>query len=161
LPVISAEIGEIVTSGQIGESVKVSALGIGVATVLHCPSRQAVGVLLIALPESSIDAKRALEKPGYFADTGIPLLLSTFRKKFALDGEIFHAKIFGGATLIQSVSTFDVGTRNVIAVKKALNRLSLIPVAEDVGGNVNRSLSIDNQTGVVTVSAPGRSVWQL
>ena len=78
--VIYVGVGEYATSKRPGEIVKTLALGSCVAVVVLDPKNKAVGLLHVAFPESSINKKRAAEKPGMFANTGIPDLLEEMRK---------------------------------------------------------------------------------
>ena len=58
-------------------------------------------------------------------------------------------------------NTFNIGKRNVLAIRKILERFRLGAIAEDVGGNISRSVSIEMNTGKVIVSSPGRGEWEL
>ena len=55
---------------------------------------------------------------------------------------------------------FDIGKRNVLAIKKYLWKQQLGIIAEDVGGNISRSVSVCVATGEVVVSSNGRE-WNL
>lgn len=57
--------------------------------------------------------------------------------------------------------TFNIGKRNVLAIRNVLSRFGLDTIAEDVGGNISRSVSIEMNTGKVIVSSPGRGEWEL
>ena len=73
-------VGDYGASNQIGEEVKTFALGSCVSVVLLDPKTRTVGMVHVALPESVINKAKSIEKPGYFADTGIPALLSEMAK---------------------------------------------------------------------------------
>ena len=68
-------VGEFTTSKTPGDIIKTLALGSCVAVVLLDPKQRAVGMLHVALPDSSINKKRRQERPGMFADTGVPVLM--------------------------------------------------------------------------------------
>ena len=57
--------------------------------------------------------------------------------------------------------TFKIGKRNVLAIRKTLWRFRLGAIAEDVGGNISRSVAVDMNTGKVIISSPGRGEWEL
>ncbi len=159
--VIYVGVGEYAISGTPGEIVKTLALGSCVAVVILDPKNKSVGLLHIALPESSINKKRATEKPGMFADTGIPNLLEEMQK-LGYDGKSrLIVKLAGGASIMDPNKTFNIGKRNVLAIRKILWRFRLGAIAEDVGGNFSRSVAIDMNTGKVIVSSPGRGEWEL
>ena len=58
-------------------------------------------------------------------------------------------------------NTFNIGKRNVLAIRKMLWRYRLGAIAEDVEGGISRSVTIDLGTGKVTISSPGRGDWKL
>ena len=55
---------------------------------------------------------------------------------------------------------FDIGKRNVLAVKKFLWQNQLGTIAEEVGGSVSRTVSFSVADGKVLVSSKGKS-WEL
>lgn len=159
--VIYVGVGEYEVSKTPGEIVKTLALGSCVAVVILDPKNKLVGLLHVALPESSINKKRAMERPGMFADTGIPKLLDEI-KKFGYDGNgRLIVKLAGGASIMDPNNTFNIGKRNVLAIRKILWRFRLGAIAEDVRGNISRSVSVDMNTGKVIVTSPGRGEWEL
>jgi len=159
--VIYVGVGEYATSGRSGEIVKTLALGSCVAVVILDANNKSVGLLHIALPESSINKKRAKEKPGMFADTGIPILLEEMQRLGYDEKSELIIKLAGGASIMDPNKTFNIGKRNVLAIRNALSRFGLDTIAEDVGGNISRSVSIDLNMGKVMVSSPGRGEWEL
>lgn len=159
--VVYVGVGEYAVSKTPGEIVKTLALGSCVAVVILDPKNKLVGLLHVALPESSINKKRAMERPGMFADTGIPKLLDEI-KKFGYDGKgRLIVKLAGGASIMDPNNTFNIGKRNVLAIRKILWRFRLGAIAEDVRGNISRSVSVDMNTGKVIVTSPGRGEWEL
>ena len=159
--VIYVGVGEYAASKTPGQIVKTLALGSCVAVVILDAKNKSVGLLHVALPESSINKKRAEEKPGMFADTGIPKLLEEM-KKLGYDGKNrLIVKLAGGASIMDPNNTFRIGKRNVLAIRKILWRFRLGAIAEDVGGNISRSVAIDMNTGKVIISSPGRGEWEL
>ena len=154
-------VGEFLTSESPGEVVKTMALGSCVAVIVLDPKNRVVGLLHVALPDSSINKKRAEEKPGMFADTGIDMLLGEM-KKYGYDGKsILTVKLAGGARIMDPNNTFNIGKRNILAVRKYLWRYRLGAIAEDVGGTISRTIAVDVDTGKVKISSPGRGDWEL
>ena len=159
--VIYVGVGEYAISGTPGEIVKTLALGSCVAVVILDANNKSVGLLHIALPESSINKKRAEEKPGMFADTGIPILLEEMQRLGYGEKSELIIKLAGGASIMDPNKTFNIGKRNVLAIRNVLSRFGLDTIAEDIGGNISRSVSIDLNMGKVIVSSPGRGEWEL
>jgi chemotaxis protein CheD len=75
--------------------------------------------------------------------------------------ERLRAKIFGGANMfpgiITGASSLDVGERNAHSVKEELRTRNIGIVAQQVGGHVGRTVSLDTSTGVVTVKTAGQT----
>ena len=64
------------------------------------------------------------------------------------------AKIAGGSQMFQFQTDNEmmrIGKRNVEAVKEHLHQLGIELVAEDVGGNVGRTIEFDPETFILTV----------
>jgi chemotaxis protein CheD len=155
-------IGDFGASNTPGSLVKTFALGSCVAVVLLDPKNRAVGMVHIALPDSSINEAKGRERPGYFADLGLPLLLQEMtRYGSAAKGRGLIVKLVGGASIMDNNDTFNIGKRNVLAIKKILWSFGMGAVAEDVGGNHSRTVSVAVNTGKVLVTCPGRGQWEV
>ena len=161
MKVIYVGVGEYSTSKVPGEVVKTMALGSCVAVIVLDPKNRVVGLLHVALPDSSINKKRAEEKPGIFADTGVTMLLGEM-KKYGYDRKSrLTIKLAGGARIMDPNNTFNIGKRNILAVRKCLWHYRLGAIAEDVGGTISRTIAVDVDTGKVKISSPGRRDWVL
>jgi chemotaxis protein CheD len=155
-------IGDFGASSTPGSSVKTFALGSCVAVVILDPKNRVVGMVHIALPDSSINEAKGRERPGYFADLGVPLLLKEMaRHGSPANGRGLTVKLVGGASIMDHNDTFNIGKRNVLAIKKILWSFSMGAVAEDVGGNHSRTVSVAVNTGKVVVTCPGRGQWEV
>ena len=154
-------VGEYSATRTPGTIVRTLALGSCVAVIFLDPKQKAVGLLHVALPDSSINKKRMEERPGMFADSGIPKLLEEMKKVGYNESNKLIVKLAGGASIMDPNNTFNIGKRNVLAIRKKLWQYKLGAIAEDVGGNLSRSISIDLNTGRVIVSSPGRGEWEL
>lgn len=161
MKIIYVGVGECAVSKTPFQVLKTLALGSCVAVIISDPKDKTVGLLHVALPDSSINKKRAIERPGLFADTGIAKLLDEM-KKHGYDGKSrLMVKLAGGASIMDPNDTFSIGKRNILTVKKCLSRQELDAVAEDVGGSLSRGVAVDVNTGEVTISSPGRGDWKL
>ena len=153
-------VGEIGVARQPGEVLKTMALGSCVAVVLLDATRRIIGMDHVALPDSSISPERARERPGYFADTGIPALLAAMAKAGARRDSLI-VKLMGGAAVLDPNSTFNIGKRNALAIKKILWSHRMGAIAEDLGGTISRTVMVDVDTGRVVLSSPGRPNWEI
>lgn len=151
-------IGEFVVSTG-DDEVKTYALGSCVALVVWDASLKAGGMIHIALPEGQINPEKARERPGYFADTGLPLLVAEL-KRIGANRQTCWVKLIGGASILDENKTFDIGRRNALAVKKYLWKIGLALTSEDIGGTISRTVSLSVPTGGLIVSN-GNQRWTL
>ncbi len=155
-------VGDLGATGAPGEGLKTFALGSCVAVVLYDFRLKVAGMAHVALPASTTNASRAQALPGYFADSGVPALLNAmFSLRGSSDPKGLIAKIVGGASIMKVQTKFNIGQRNIEAVRKELMRKRLSPMAEDVGGVISRTVAIDVNTGMVLINSPGRGEWTL
>ncbi len=132
------------------------------AVILIHPKARVVGMVHVALPASSINPAKAQDKPGYFADTGIPALIREMMALGCTGGpKEMVAKIAGGAQVMDPKNVFNIGKKNILAIKKILWKYGVSPRAEDVGGNMSRTVTLNAKNGRVMLSSPGREDWRL
>lgn len=154
-------IGEYAVSKDITQVIKTMGLGSCVSILLYEQTQRIAGLIHIALPDSSINPKRAENKPGSFADTGIPAFLKEMRRA-GWDGKSrLIIKLAGGASIMDPNNTFNIGKRNILSIKKILWGYRLGAIAEDIGGFISRTVSLNVGDGKVTISSPGRGEWDL
>lgn len=155
-------VGEYGASRTPGEVVRTLALGSCVAVVMLDPETRTVGMAHVALPESKISPDKAKARPGYFADTGLPALLEAMRAAGASkNATSYIVKLAGGARVMDPNSTFSIGKRNVLAIKRILWQYGMGAVAEDVGGSISRSVQVDVDRGRVLLSSSSREDWEI
>lgn len=141
-------------------------LGLGscIGLAAYDPLAQVAGMLHVMLP-ARFDLK-PLEKPGKFADTGVPELLELMAKLGASKHRVLTA-MTGGAQVFSfgaTASKLDIGRRNAIAVEEQLTKIGLKCLGKDVGGNQGRTMTFDAATGLVkvrTVSSMERALCNL
>jgi chemotaxis protein CheD len=127
-----------------------SGLGSCVAVALHDPSTGIAGLAHILLPSAGFGPPSI--HPAKYADIGVPLLAEELRRRGAARHQVV-AKLVGGARMFAALisSGVNMGQRNIDATRKALYRLNIPVVAEDVGGEYGRSVRLVASTGVLTV----------
>jgi chemotaxis protein CheD len=156
-------VGEYGATAEPGGLIKTMALGSCIALMILDRNTRCVGMDHIALPESTVSPDRAKQRPGYFADTGVPALMEAMRKAAGSlsrpSGLI--VKLAGGANVADPNNTFNIGKRNVLATKKILWQYGLGPVAEDVGGFHSRTVTLHRDSGRIVISCPGRPDWEI
>ena len=110
------------------------------------------GMVHIMLPEEF--NSKGVERPGKFADTGIPALLNQLENAGASRDRLDFA-MAGGAQVFKfgaaSATRMDIGGRNIQATHRAIQNLGLKLVAEDTGGNSGRTVIFDIESGIYAV----------
>lgn len=144
------------------EMLKTMALGSCVAVVIRDPFSELTGMVHVALPEAAINLDKAKNLPGFFADTGIALLVDLLKKNgLKTVAPRLIIKIAGGSQVMDSSNNFNIGKRNVLAVKKILWKFGMAPKAEDTGGEISRTVSILCGTNDLIINVPGRDVYKI
>lgn len=159
--VIYVGIGEYATSKEPGAVVRTLALGSCVAVIALAPKHNCAGLVHIALPDSRVNLQRAEQRPGSFADTGIPVLLKAMQRHGIDPRRDLRIKLAGGASIMDDNNVFNIGKKNILAVRKTLWQYRLGAIAEHVGAKISRSVTVDINTLDVTISSPGRGEWKL
>lgn len=133
------------------------ALGSCVGICLYDPHTKIAGMSHVLLPEKPENDTNILK----YADSAIPNLLEEMLKKNAIRTNIV-AKIAGGANMFGDLfkgGNMLIGERNVEHTKLALKKLGIPIVAEDVGGNIGRTIEFTPEDGMLRVrSLPSRDI---
>ena len=153
-------VGEFSVTSDEMPTIKTFALGSCVAVICLASRRKMVGLLHVALPEAKINPTMAQARPGMFADTGIPALLDMMVRRGCNLAEL-KVKLAGGASILDAEQRFEIGKRNILSVKKVLWMYRLGPVAEDVGRDYSRTVTVSAETGLVVISSPNKGEWQI
>lgn len=156
-------IGEIEAVASAEAVIKTYALGSCVAVMICSRKHEWGGMIHVALPDSAVNSEKAARSPGHFADTGLPMLLSKIQ---SVSGVIpnranCQVKLAGGANVSDPNNTFNIGKRNLLAIKKILWKYGLGAIAEDTGGDISRTVSLNVGNGVVTLSSPKKGTWEI
>ncbi len=153
----------IAQSGIVKSPDKILTIGLGscVGISLYDKENKIAGLVHIMLP-SSYEFKNNENKLKY-ADTAISILVEELKKKNAYVDKL-EAKIVGGAQMFNfkdSRALSDIGQRNIIAVEKKLEELSIPIVSKDIGGNKGRTMIVDAYTGRVTIKVLGKNIKEI
>ncbi len=152
-------IGELAATSSEGFAIKTYALGSCVALIFLDPETHMAGMAHVALPDSKICPEEALRMPGRFADTAIPALLKEMTHLGCKEcGKTLMVKLVGGAQVADPNEVFNIGKRNVLALKKLLWERGMGAIAEDVGGTKSRTVTVEVDTGLVHISSPGEEI---
>lgn len=131
-------------------------LGSCIGIAIYSPKDRIGGLLHIMLPQlNNGDMNKAK-----YADTGIPMLISTIENRYGIKRHTLIAKIAGGANMFSFIKNtptiFDVGNKNIAAVKYLLKELGIPIVGEDVGANYGRRIEFYLESGKMVITGPDK-----
>lgn len=130
------------------------ALGSCIAIAIHDRIANVAGMLHFMLPDSSMNPSKAENNPYVFADTGIPRLFQRAYQSGA-DKRRLTVYMLGGAQVVTTSEDFNIGKRNHLAARKILWKAGVMVHGETVGGNIARTVRLENGTGKLFCRAPG------
>jgi chemotaxis protein CheD len=132
------------------------ALGSCIAVLAYDPAVRVGGLLHFQLPESKGFEAQSRENPYKFGDAGIPAMMDELYQAGANRNRL-EVSIFGGASMLEQESIFQIGVRNARMAKKMLWQGALFLKHEDVGGTSNRTVSLDIDTGRIRMKKDGQT----
>lgn len=146
-------VGDMAVSNNAQVVLSTYALGSCIGVIAYDPVVKASGILHLMLPESSISPDKAARQPAMFADTGLPAF---FKALAGLRAERARLRLYvaGGASVIAGTDPFRIGERNTRAALDYLSRQGYTIRRTDVGGNINRTIHLEVNTGAVTLKTP-------
>jgi len=154
---ISVGMGEIKFSNTSGDILIAPGLGSCIGIAMYDPKHKAGGLAHVVLPCKPTDDLHS-SLAGKYADTAIPMLLSRMLNSGARKENII-VRIAGGSqmfTIEKGSNILNIGLRNAIAVKAALEHEGLRLKASDTGGNKGRTVRLDVMSGIVYVRILGQ-----
>lgn len=153
-------VGDMAVSNNTQVILSTYALGSCIGIVAYDPGVKAAGILHLMLPESSISPDKAARQPAMFADTGLPAF---FKALAGLRAERSRLRVYvaGGASVIAGTDPFRIGERNTRVTLDYLSQQGYAVRHTEVGGNINRTLHLDVNTGAVTLKTPTDNLQHL
>ena len=152
-------VAQLRVSDALDEVLVAYALGSCLGVAVYDPLARVGGLLHVMLPSATIDPEKAAHNPSMFVDTGVPRL---FRECYKLGAhqERIVVKVAGGAStqLAGSQDIWEIGKRNLIALRQLLWKNGVLLHGYDVGGSRSRTMTLDIATGEVTVSSGGSTI---
>lgn len=154
--------GRIVASSVTKDVLMVSGLGSCVAICLYDPVARVGGMLHAMLPTNpykNSHNKESSANPAKYVDQGTLLLIESLLKLGAKRNRLV-AQLCGGARAAFAPNTrpdpLSIGQRNVLAAESALRAEDLRILAQDTGGDMERTVRFYISTGLVMVENPKR-----
>jgi len=129
-------------------------LGSCIGLAIYDPIEKIGGLLHYMLPESSLDRVKAKNNPYMFGDTGIPLL---FKEAYEFGAKKHRIKtiVLGGSQILDQKGLFNIGQRNFTMLRKMFWKNNVMIDFQDVGGNVNRTLKLEIESGQAWLKTSG------
>jgi len=141
------------------DSIITYALGSCVGVALYDDIKKIAGLAHVMMPSSTEIVDRSLNVMKY-ADTAVPELVKRMARMGASQYSL-TAKIAGGAEMFSMVGAgnkFNIGERNIAAVKAALQLLHIKIVAQDVGENYGRTVELFAANGIYRIKAISKGI---
>jgi chemotaxis protein CheD len=154
-------VGDCIVSGDERVELVTYALGSCIAVAIWDPVSHVSGLLHFMLPDSSLDrAGGGRDHPYRYADTGTPML---FRSAYRLGAEKSRlvVRLAGGATVVDDRGVFNIGARNLAALRKILWKAGVLVKGEEVGGSVSRTVRLEPASGRFVVREAGGAEREL
>jgi chemotaxis protein CheD len=148
-------VSEMKLSASADDLIVTHGLGSCLGVAIYDPVARVGGLLHAMLPTAKMDPARAEKSPCMFVDTGVPLL---FREAYALGAlkSRLVVKVAGGASLRHiGGGPLAIGQRNLVVLHRLFWRNGILVAAEEVGGSVARTMSIEVDSGRVLLTASG------
>ena len=140
------------TVGVKGDEIVTYALGSCLGLMVYDPVVHVGGMLHAMLPLSKINPEKAATNPYMFVDKGVPIL---FKEVYGLGGqkERLIVKAAGCGSPMGKNEMFKIGERNYTVLKKLLWKNGILLKAEEVGGDISRTVHFEISTGRVIIKS--------
>jgi chemotaxis protein CheD len=141
---------------------KIVTLGLGscVAVCAYDVVVKIAGIAHVMLPTCP---EKGEFNPAKFGNTAVPLLIEKMLKAGAIQARLW-LKIVGGAQMFSFGSkepAINIGLRNIQAVIEACAQIPIPISAQNVGGNMGRSVYMDIETGDIEVKTINKGIVHL
>ena len=133
-------------------------LGSCVAIVLHDSAARVGGLAHVLLPSPALS--RQDSNPAKFPQSAVPRLIELMTASGARKDRM-TARLAGGASMFAALAppgTIQMGERNLVAARQALNNCGLPLVAEAVGGDFGRTVRLQVRDGQVEVRSVAHGI---
>ncbi|MEM2785388.1 MAG: chemotaxis protein CheD [Candidatus Nitrosotenuis sp.] len=134
-------------------------VGSCVAVCIYDTVAKVAGMAHVMLPKNNT-SNPAPKPEGKFADVALNILLERLVANGA-DANRLKAKMAGGANVFRNEgkqNTFNIGGRNIDAIRSTLKEKKIPLISEDVGSNNGRWVTFDASSGEMTIKERTRGV---
>jgi chemotaxis protein CheD len=152
-------VGDCIVTNDPEAALVTYALGSCIAVSIYDPVVRVGGLLHFMLPESNAVPGTPGNEPYRYADTGTPLLFRA-AYQYGAEKKRLQVMIAGGAAVIDDQGLFNIGKRNLTALRRILWKAGVLLQAEEVGGAVSRTVRLDMDSGRFWVRHAADKDWQ-
>jgi chemotaxis protein CheD len=153
-------VADMAVSNDSSAEIVTYSLGSCLGITVYDPVKKIGGLLHIMLPDSKIDAAKAVSAPFMFVDTGVPRLFHSVYNLGADRGRLV-VRVAGGAQLLDQQGIFNIGARNADAFNKLVAQNGLRVHATDTGGLASRTVRLDLANGNMSIKTPAAQPYLL
>jgi len=137
------------------ETLVAFSIGSGMGVTIHDPVCGVGGILNFMLPDSTrASAVDPAKVPFMFADTGIPAFVKALYEQ-DVQPDRLKVVIAGGAHVLDQTDAFNIGQKNLEALKSNLDIFDLKIQHENIGGTRSRTLSLEIGSGCSSIKIFG------
>lgn len=126
------------------------ALGSCIGLSAYDPIARVGGLLHYMLPQPGEQSDPKTLKPHMYASTGIPNLLRRLLEAGAVQNRLIVCAA-GGAEILEGAAGMAIGKRNRTILRKVLWKVGVQLAAEDTGGSIARTMTLDLGKGEVRI----------
>ncbi|MFZ5353161.1 MAG: chemotaxis protein CheD [Bacillota bacterium] len=138
----TVDVGGCIVSNDIRDSLITYALGSCVAITIYSRERKILGMAHAVLPTSIINPDHSIIMPGYYVDTAFEKLKSYFLNEIMYNKGSLSIKLFGGSKSVFGDDFFNVGNKNLEAIKSILEAHGLKYDSRDTGSCISRTVEM-------------------
>jgi chemotaxis protein CheD len=138
------------------ETLVAFSIGSGIGMTIHDPVGGVGGVLNFILPDSTkANGSNSAKTPYMFADTGITVFLKALFEQGA-KAENLKVVIAGAAHVMDQTGVFNIGQKNLEALKTCLDDYDIKIHHEASGGTQSRTISLEIGSGASIIKTFGQ-----
>jgi chemotaxis protein CheD len=155
--VAAVNFSEMKISSNPVETLVAFSIGSGIGMTIHDPVGSVGGVLNFILPDSTnANGTNPADVPFMFADTGITAFLKALFEQGAT-AENLKVVIAGGAHIMDQTGVFNIGQKNLEALKASLGDFDVKIHHEAIGGTKSRTISLEIGSGRSIIKTYGEA----
>jgi chemotaxis protein CheD len=154
---IGVGLGEQAVSRDPSDVLVAYGLGSCLGIVMIDPFSRISGLLHAVLPHWTNGMDPLDPGSSKYVDSGIERLLATMQREGALRSRLV-VRMAGGANMLIApgmTTSFEIGTRNIETARATFQRLGITIKAQEVGGNVGRTVRVYVADNRMTIRAIG------